>query len=82
MQELTLLRIKFQEISSQKACKGSKARLAEFDDAAELVMGTFDSIPLHSRLRGYMKTVLNSKPNWGSREVITKFDHAVRIIYS
>jgi hypothetical protein len=81
MQELNLLRISFQEITSRKACQGSKARLAEFDDAAELVMGTFDSIPLYSRLRSYMKSVLNSKPNWGSKEVITKFDHAVKKIY-
>ena len=79
--ELTELRKTFEEITSEKTCQGTKARLAELDESAELVCHIYDTIPEYHRLRAYMRTVLSKKPNWGNRELMKKFDLAIGRIY-
>ncbi len=71
----------FEEITQEKSCQGAKARLAELDYAVELVSHRYDSIPEYHKLREYMRKVLSNKPNWGNRELMKKFDLAVRVIY-
>ncbi len=81
MNEIKELRKTYEEITREKSCQGAKARLAELDDAATIVLGEYELIPSFPRLRGYMKAVLSNKPNWGNKELMKRFDGAVTVIY-